>query len=146
MEKQKFNLQLFAAIPGLAATGTMLSYKSEETYTEVAGVKAIPEFGGDPERIDVTTLKDTKRKYVRGIEDVENLEFAIVYQTENFTELDALVAAGNLVEFKVTYPDGMEVTFTGEPSYKFGATEINGALEFTLVIIVSEGPEFVPVA
>lgn len=143
---EKLKLQHFAGeIVGLLSKGTVLSYKSGATYIEVAGVKGIPQVGGDPERVDVTTLKDAKRKYIAGIEDTDNLEFAIVYQTENFTTVHALVEAGAEAEFKVTYPDGMVVTFTGQPKFKFSAAEINGALEFTLVIVVSDGPDFAPV-
>lgn len=139
---EKLNLQHFN---GLLSKGTVLSYKNGEVYVDVAGVKGIPQVGGDPERVDVTTLVDDKRKYIAGIEDTDNLEFAIVYQTANFTTIHALVETGTEAEFKVVYPDGMAVTFTGQPKFKFSAAEINGALEFTLVVVVSAGPDFAPV-
>lgn len=143
---EKLELQQFAGeIVGLLTKGTVLSYKKLAEFVELAGVKGIPQLGGDPERVDVTTLADAKRKYIAGIEDTDNLEFAIVYQTANFTDVHTLVETGVETEFKVVYPDGMAVTFKGVPKFKFSAAEINGALEFTLVIVVSDGPDFVPV-
>lgn len=144
---KKLNLQQFAAsVPGVLSEGTKLSIKEALVFVEVAGVKGIPQLGSDPERVDVTTLASKKRAYIAGLQDVDNLEFAIVYQTSNFTKIHALVEKKEQAEFEIAFPDGLKVTFKGEPSFKFSGAEVNGALEFSLVIVVSEGPTFVPVA
>ena len=64
MKKTKIlpmNLQLFA---GLLTKDTALSMKSgsESAFAEIEGLQAVPEIGGDPEQVDVTTLKDANKK------------------------------------------------------------------------------------
>lgn len=147
--KDKLNLQLFADEAGILSKGTTLSYKgaSDDSFTVVAGVKSVPQIGSDPERVDVTDLQSEKRKYIAGLQDVDNLEFAVVYQTAAFAKFQAFAkTATSATEFEIEYPDGMTVTFKGEPSVRIGATEVNGAIEYSIVIVVSEGPDIVPVA
>lgn len=141
MTKNKLNLQQFNDEAGVLSKGTKLSYKSGEDFVVVAGVKSIPQIGSDPERIDVTDLQSEKRRYIAGLQDVDNLEFAVVYQTAAFATFQTFAeTASSSTEFKIEYPDGMTVDFKGEPTVRIGATEVNGALEYTIVIVVSDGP------
>lgn len=141
----KMNLQRFAdELAGLLSKGTVLSYKSGATTVPIAAVKSIPALGSDPEKVDVTHLGSERKSYIEGIPDSDNLEFAIVYQGKNFKDIHTLVADKTTKEWAVTYPDGMKVTFKGTASFKFDGTEVNGALGFSLVIVVSEGPTFTP--
>lgn len=147
MNKQVLNIQQFADEAGILSKGTKLSYKVLEDFVEVAGVKSIPQIGSDPERIDVTDLQSEKRQYIAGLQDVDNLEFAVVYKTAAFTTFHAFAeTATSATEFQIEYPDGMIVTFKGEPAVRLGATEVNGALEYSIVIVVSDGPDIAPVA
>ena len=123
----------------------MLSYKDSAGSKTIAAVKSIPAMGADPEKVDVTHLGSDKKAYIAGIQDSDNLEFAIIYQGDNFKDVDTLVKAGKAVEWTVTYSDGLKVEFTGQPSYKFDGVEVNGALGFNLVVVVSSGPTFTPV-
>ena len=147
--KPKLNIQLFADEIGLLSQGTKLSYKpsAEGILTVIAGVKSVPQIGSDPERVDVTDLQSEKRQYISGIQDVDNLEFSVIYRTSEFAafQLFAETAKSN-TEFEIEYPDGMKVEFKGKPSVRLGAVEVNGALEYSIVIVVSEGPNIVPVA
>lgn len=131
-----------ATFAGLLSKDTTLSYKDGETSKTVAAVKTVPAMGSDPEKVEVTHLGSAKKAYIAGIQDTDNLEFAIVYQGDNFKDVDTLVKAGKAVEWTVTYPDGMKADFTGQPSYKFDGVEVNQALGFNLVVVVSAGPEF----
>lgn len=133
-----------ATFQGLASKGTTLSYKSGSTTKVVAGVKSIPTIGTDPEKIDVTDLSSERKQYIKGIQDTDNMEFSIIYQGDNFKDIHTLVSNNDSVEWIVKYPDGMTVTFTGEPSYKLDGAEVNQAVGFNLVVVVSEGPEFTP--
>ena len=54
----------------MTANNTKISYKSgaeAATFTELEYLMEVPEFGGAPEKIDVTTLSDKVKKYVPGI-------------------------------------------------------------------------------
>ena len=142
----EINLQLFAE-PGVLSLGAKLEYSADgSVFTPAGGVKSIPAFGSDPEKVDVTTLADSKRAYIAGLQDVDNLEFAFVYRTAEFKTLHALAQGGSTLDFKVTYPDGMTVKFKGQPRIKVSGAEVNAALEYSMVVVVSEGPDFTPVA
>lgn len=133
-----------ATFAGLLSKGIVLSYKSGSTSKTVAAVKSIPSIGADPEKVDVTHLGSEKKAYIRGIQDTDNMEFSIVYQGDNFKDIYDLVEGKKSVEWTITYPDGMKVVATGEPSYKIDGAEVNQAIGFNLVIVVSEGPTVTP--
>ncbi|EQC55580.1 major tail protein [Lactococcus cremoris subsp. cremoris TIFN6] len=133
-----------ATVAGLLSKGAVLSYRDTSGSKTIAAVKSIPAMGADPEKVDVTHLGSAKKAYIAGIQDSDNLEFAIIYQGDNFKDVDTLVKAGKAVEWTVTYSDGMKVDFTGQPSYKFDGVEVNQALGFNLVVVVSAGPNFTP--
>ncbi|BBM17376.1 hypothetical protein G15_1019 [Enterococcus avium] len=144
MKKTKIlpmNLQLFA---GLLTKDTMLSMKSgsESTFAEIEGLQAVPEIGGDPEQVDITTLKDANKKYISGIQDMDSLEFTFLYDKAVFTKLKAVQTAGKEEEFELAYPDGAKCTFTGGVTVKMGSGEVNGAYQFTLAVTVSDGPDW----
>ena len=146
----KFDLQRFAAATadasaGLAATGTKLEMSTDGTaFVEIAGIKTIPDMGADPENIDVTDLSDTKKKSVPGIQNTSTLAFGVVYKGANFATALQHDGDNKQYKFKVTYPDGMVATFTGSYTVKVGNLAVNGALDFTISVITSEGPDFVP--
>lgn len=148
--RAQLNLQRFAdavdASQGLLSKGTTLTYTehgTSGTQTEITGISTVPEIGADPEKVDVTTLADDKKKSIAGIQDAESLAFTAIYKGENFKAVTALVSTKNY-DWTVTYPDGLTVTFTGQPSVKLSSVEVNGALKFTLTVIVSDGPNFKP--
>lgn len=151
MEKTlpKLNIQLFADGAGILSKGTTLSYKptSAGAMTAIANVKSVPQIGSDPERVDVTHLGSEKRQYIAGLQDVDNLEFAVVYTTAEFTAFQTFVeTADSSTEFEIEYPDGMKVQFKGEPTIRISAAEVNAAIEYSIVVVVSDGPTIVPVA
>lgn len=144
MKKTKIlpmNLQLFA---GLLTKDTKLSMKSgaETDFSEIKGLQAVPEVGGDPEQVDVTTLEDANKKYISGIQDMDSLEFTFLYEKAVFTKLKAVQTSGKEAQFELEYPDGAVCTFTGGITVKMGSGEVNGAYQFTLAVTVSDGPDW----
>lgn len=124
----------------LLSKGTTLSYKSGSTTKVVAGVKSIPGIGTDPEKIDITDLSSERKQYTKGLQDVDNLEFGIIYQGDNFSDIETLIEKDKEVEWEITYPDQSGFTFTGKASYKFEGLEPNQVVNWNLVIVVSDGP------
>lgn len=131
-------------VAGVLSKGTTLSYKNESNFVELGGVKSIPAMGSDPEKVDVTHLMSEARQYIAGLQDSDTLEFAFIYQSKNFADVHTLVAANKEYEFKVAYPDGATVAFTGKPVLKTSSIEVNGALEFSLAVVCSKAPVFTP--
>lgn len=134
------NIQMFA---GLLSKNTKLGMKTTgSTFKDLEGLQSVPEIGGDPEQVDVTTLVDATKKYIAGIQDMDSLEFTFLYDNTVFKELKAVQTSGKEADFKITYPDGSTCTFKGGVTVKMGGAEINGAFQFTLAVTVSSGPDF----
>ncbi|MBP3922079.1 MAG: hypothetical protein J6D27_03850 [Ruminiclostridium sp.] len=131
----------------LLSKGTYLAYSEAEegTYKKLYGLRSTPDMGGDPEKVEVTNLNDSMRRYVRGIKDPGDLEFGFYYNsaeenpnaTENevstsYATLRALDTAGTSVWYILVYPDGTGFKWKGSVSVKRSAAEVNGVLAFTL--------------
>ncbi|WP_057871076.1 phage tail tube protein [Liquorilactobacillus ghanensis] len=139
------DLQKFAvdASEGLAATGTTLAISTDnKAFTPIAGIKTTPDIGADPETIDVTDLSDTKKKSVAGIQNTQNLAFSCVYKGSNFSSLVSQGDGQTQYYWKVTFPDGLTATFQGSFTLKIENVAVNGAMGFTITVVVSDGPDF----
>lgn len=138
-----FDLQRFAAVAGLASQGTKLEYSEDgNTWNAVGGVKTIPELGGSPQTIDVTTLSSTRQESIEGLQQNQSLAFQCVYKGDNFKALADLSGNHKQYKWKVTFPDGTTATFTGSFVIKTDSLSTNAALSFTITVTVSDGPDF----
>ena len=125
----------------------------------IPGLLEVPDFGGSPEKVDVTTLADANRQYINGIQDYGELTFKFVYdsdvtvgeaKTSNYDYLLATIntadGTNSPITWKVSYPGigskkfGFE--FTGAGSLTMDAMSVNSALTFTLTIAVSSDVEY----
>lgn len=138
MNKIKFNLQFFA---GMAATGTKFGYKANggSSYTDIPDLLEVPEIGGDPEKIDTTSLSDTVKKSVPGVKDLGDLTFKFIYDTEIFKTVNGLNGKHS---FQITFPDKMAVTFDAIPSVKMGGAAVNGSLTYSISMNIQSEPVF----
>ena len=137
-----------------ATMGTYLMYKASggNTYTKLVDIKNFPDLGGEPERVDVTTLSDRVRKYAMGVQDLSSFTFNANYIAADYQKITALT--GNQTEFAIwigdtessgvytpTGSDG-QWAFTGDISvYKAGG-DVNAAQDMTITIFPST--EFTP--
>jgi hypothetical protein len=122
---------------GLLTKDTRLLYKTSgmTDFQEIDLLMEVPELGGDPEKIEVTTLKDSVKKYIPGIRDLGDLAFKFLYDnsgpTSNYRILRGLQKNNELATFKVEYPDGTAHQFDAYVSVKMDATAVNAAMTFT---------------
>lgn len=126
---------------GLLSKGITLSYKKNEVYTVIPDLQEVPDLGGSAEKVDVTTLADANYKYINGIKDFGDLAFKFLYnnagETSNYRICRGLEEAGQVVEWKVSFPDGTGFEFSGEPSTTIDSAAVNAALTFTLNITLN---------
>lgn len=121
---------------GLLSKDTTLSYKSgASTFKEIPLLMEVPELGGDPEKVEVTTLKDAVKMYIPGIKDLGDLTFKFLYENDNaesnYRILRGLQEANEVATFKVEYPDGTGHQFKAYVNVKMDAAAVNAAMTFT---------------
>lgn len=126
---------------GLLSKGINLYYKNGETYDLIPNLQEVPELGGAAEKVDVTTLADGNYKYINGIKDFGDLAFKFLYdnsgETSNYRLCRGLEEAGNVVDWKVEFPDSTTFEFSGEASTAIDSAAVNAALTFTLNITLN---------
>lgn len=132
----------------MLANGITLSYgKAKGSYTKLAGLKEVPEFGIEPEKVENTTLEDKVKKYEFGIGDAGELEYKFAYDntttTSPYRVLRKAAEDKEKLYFEQTYPDNTKVTFEGQVSVKLGGGRVNSVIEFTLKIALQSELTFV---
>jgi len=122
----------------MLANGIKLEYStnSGSSYTELTGLKEIPEMGSDPEKVENTCLSDKVKKYEYGIGDYGDLEYKFKYENTSATSpyrvLRKIADDKTIVKFKQTYPDRTTFEFDAQCNVKLGGAGVNGVIDFTL--------------
>lgn len=123
----------------MLANGITLGYKTSgggSTYTNLTGLKEVPEIGIEPEKIENTCLSDTVKQYEMGIGDAGDLDFVFKYEntktTSPYRVLRGFADNRTKVSFEEVLPDGTKFTWDAYVSVKLGGGGVNGAIDFTL--------------
>lgn len=135
----------------MLANGTKLGYKKKSgepsTYTDLAGLKEIPEMGTEPEKVENTCLSDKVKQYEYGIGDAGDLEFKFKYENSSATSpyriLRKAQEDGEVLSFEETLPDGTKFHWDAQVSVKLGGGGVNGAIDFTLKMALQSEIEIV---
>ena len=139
-----------AATAPISTYKTYLMYKSTTAateYSKLLDIKSFPDLGGEPERIDVTTLSDKVRKYTAGVQDISSFQFTANYIAADYQKVLALegkqlpyaIWIGATTSSSVDTPDGSDGkwSWTGDISvYKAGG-DVNAAQEMTITAFPS---------
>lgn len=126
---------------GTLSKGIKLSYSTtvDGTYTDLNDLQGIPALGGTPEKVEVTTLADEARRYIKGIKSYSDLEFDFLFGTDatsGYTVLSGLEDDG-VIYWKVTFKDGTVFAFSGEVSTAVQSAAVNAALTFKATITLN---------
>lgn len=116
---------------------TKLNISTSATYAAAndVAIKTYPDILGQPERIDVTTMSDSRRKYVPGVLSSDNMSFTLNYDAATFARLKGYEAQTNLY-FRLTLPDGHYFSWQGTLKVGFPGKGVNDAIEFTVNVEV----------
>lgn len=90
------------------------------TYENLTLIKSFPNLGGVPETLDTTTLADSARTFILGIQETESMTFDANYDLAEFHKIKALeytiqhfaVWLGADVVNEVATPTGVDGKFT----------------------------------
>ena len=101
-----------------ALNGAKLEYSSSQagTYTQIYGLRTIPEIGGTPNTIDTTDLDNTEYETaILGLKPVQQYDFEfnleIPSATANIKIASDLEDSDNEYYFKLTYASGIVISF-----------------------------------
>ena len=112
--------------------------KGETKFIELIEIKDVPDTGSDPEQIEVTTLKDTKKSYIMGRQDSPSQAFTYNYDEVKFHEKVLPYCNGAVNDFLVKFPDGSGYTIKGSANTYVKGYGTNSAIEATLTVIAEE--------
>lgn len=115
------------------------------TYEKLIDVKTTPSLFSEPEKIEVTTLSDSVKKYIKGIQDQETLSFTANY---SLVDYEKLLAVTGVQKFALYFGnDGLgsegKFGFEGELAVSIGEGAVNGSIEMTLYITPTVAPALI---
>lgn len=128
---------------------TYLMYKASGSsdYTKLLDIKSFPDLGGEPERIDVTTLSDKIRKYTPGVQDLSSFQFTANYIPGDYQKVKALegtqteyaIWIGATTSNDVDTPTGEngKWAWTGDVSVFKAGGDVNAAQDMTITMYPS---------
>ncbi|NSJ52246.1 phage tail protein [Enterocloster aldensis] len=124
----------------MLANGAKLGYKKSggSTYTDLPGLKEIPEMGINPEKVENTCLTDKNKQYENGIGDAGDITYKFKYDNSKadcpYRVMRAAQDSGEVLSFQETLVDGTTTEFEGQVSVKRTGGGVNGVIEFNLAI------------
>ena len=132
-----------------SANQTKISFSAQgTTFTEIPFLMEIPELGAALEKVDVTTLADRTKRYIPGTQDYGDLVFKFLYDNQsinsNFQVLTHMANERRITFFRIEYPDGTTHEFQAIPSVKLDAGSLNGALTFSVTMLLQSDIRMLP--
>ena len=123
----------------MLANGATLGYKAlgaSADYTNLVGLKEIPEMGDDPEKVENTCLSDHSKQYEFGIGDAGDLTYKFKYDNSSASSpyrlMRAAAASKEVLAFCETLPDGTKYEYNAQVSVKRSGGSVNGVMEWDL--------------
>lgn len=120
------------------------------TFTKLCDITSVPDLGGAPDQIDITTLSDRKQKNMNGIQTVSSHEFGAWYDSEVYDTLQGIQEAdydktsvSELDTYQIWIGEngvGGKFEWQGKLSVYVGGYESNAAIPMTITIS-DEGEE-----
>lgn len=126
----------------MLANGAKLEYreKGSETWTELVGLKEIPDLGVEAEKVDNTGLNDKNKQYDNGIGDVGDMKYKFKYKNDSPTAVHRVLrtaaAENKTLEFRETLSDGSMTTYDAQVSVKRTGGGVNGVIETEVTMSV----------
>ena len=140
----------------MLANGAKLYYSETEptgtsSYTELPGLKEIPEMGVEPEKVNNTGLNDANQQYEMGIGELPDTQYVFKFPStpaEWATSAYKLgmkwQKSGQRVWFKEVLKDGTETKFSGKCSVKRTGGAVNGVVDTQLNIAIDSDLDVTP--
>ena len=124
----------------VATMGTKLEYSSDNgtTWTRVYGLASTPDFGGQPNKIDTTTLDNTVAETsTNGLQPAVELSYEfnvqeLNNQNANLRQIKTLADAKTKAKWRLTKASKMTIEYEAVPSISYSADEQGGIEKFVM--------------
>jgi len=123
----------------VATMGTKLEFSSDgTTWTRVYGLASTPDFGGQPNTIDSTTLDNrVAETSVQGLMPAAEVTYEINVQllndpNANLRAVKALADAGSTDHWKLTKASGVVIAYDAKTTISYNADEQASIEKFTI--------------
>ena len=126
----------------MLAHGEKLGYKKSggSSYTDLPGLKEIPEMGIEPEKVENTCLTDKNKQYENGIGDAGEMTYKFKYDNTSanspYRVMRKAQESGEVLSFQETLIDGTKTEYDAQVSVKRTGGGVNGVIEFNLTMSV----------
>ena len=124
----------------VATMGTKLEYSTDSgsTWTRVYGLASTPDFGGQPNKIDTTTLDNTvAESSTNGLQPAVELSYEfnvqeLNNQNANLRQIKTLADAKTKAKWRLTKASKMTIEYEAVPSISYSADEQGGIEKFVM--------------
>ena len=124
----------------VATMGTKLEYSTDNgtTWTRVYGLASTPDFGGQPNKIDTTTLDNTVAETsTNGLQPAVELSYEFNVQelndqNANLRQIKTLADAKTKAKWRLTKASKMSIEYEAVPSISYSADEQGGIEKFVM--------------
>lgn len=124
----------------VATMGTKLEYSTDNgtTWTRVYGLASTPDFGGQPNKIDTTTLDNTVAETsTNGLQPAVELSYEfnvqeLNSQNANLRQIKTLADAKTKAKWRLTKASKMSIEYEAVPSISYSADEQGGIEKFVM--------------
>lgn len=131
-----------------AYSQTKLEYAttSTGTYTKINGLRVVPDIGSEPDDIETTTLDNVKYKTaITGLQDIQKYTFEFnmedVDANSNFKVASDLEDSGEVYYWKLTYSNGLVVSFRSKVTTSIQGGEYGDLIGFSMTLAPIGEPE-----
>lgn len=125
----------------MLANGATLGWKekgAEGEYTDLPGLKEIPDMGTDQEKVENTDLMAKNKQYENGIGDAGDMTYKFKYDNTSATSPYRVMrnaqAENKTLSFQEKLSDGSITEFDAQVSVKRTGGGVNGVIEFELAM------------
>ena len=124
----------------VATMGTKLEYSTDNgsKWTRVYGLASTPDFGGQPNKIDTTTLDNTVAETsTNGLQPAVELSYEfnvqeLNNQNANLRQIKTLADAKTKAKWRLTKASKMTIEYEAVPSISYSADEQGGIEKFVM--------------
>ena len=124
-----------------AFNGSKLEYSTTEngSYTQIYGLKTIPDIGGTPNQIDTTDLDNTEfETAINGLKPAQQYEFEFNMEsptaTANIKLASDLEDAGTKAYWKLTLANGIVISFQSDVKTTINGGSSGDLIGFTMIL------------